>query len=190
MEADSETTVKQMRGRCCSVKRWVGSVSPGDCRDRPWGWWPAVPRCRCAAPRGRRRVVRAGRRRAGPSPGLAAGDAGGGHPPPLLHAARDVPCQQRAAGGARGALRGAGALLRARPRVPIARALGGENSRGTDSRRAVYPEKTGGSARSRVVNHTPVAAVSLIIFSQCLSVCFCIKHEVKQEVGGSFSFRL
>lgn len=49
---------------------------------------------------------------------------------------------------------------------------------------------TGDLSCSPVISHTPVAAVSPIIFSQCLSVCFCIKHEVKQEVGSCFSVLL
>lgn len=49
---------------------------------------------------------------------------------------------------------------------------------------------TGDLSCSPVISRTPVAAVSPIIFSQCLSVCFCIKHEVKQEVGSCFSVLL
>lgn len=91
-----------------------------------------------------------------------------------------------------GALRGAGDFspLRLALCVHSTRPSGRINSHGTNSCRAIYPKNTGDFSCSRMINHTPVAAVSLIIFSQYLSVCFCIKHEVKQEVGSSFSFLL
>lgn len=84
---------------------------------------------------------------------------------------------------------GSGEFAAARLAVPPRGAglSGGIESHSTNSCRALYHKNTGDLPCAEVINHAPVASVSPVIFSQYLSICFCIKHEAKQQVGSSFS---